>query len=167
MKWADRNIGASSSSDCGDYFAWGETETKDSYTTSNCITYGVEMHDIAADAEYDAATANWGSKWQMPSKDVLEELVEKCTWVWTSRNSLKGYLVTGPNGNSIFLPAAGYRSDSISKVGENGRYWSSSPGDENYDDCHAYYLNFHDDDREVFETWRYYGRTVRPVSVSE
>ena len=104
VKWADRNIGALSSSAYGDNYAWGETETKDEYTESNSVTYGVEMDDIAGNAEYDAATANWGSKWRMPTRDEFEELLEKCSWVWMSRNGFNGYLVTGPNATPSSFP---------------------------------------------------------------
>ena len=163
VKWADRNIGALSSSAYGDYFAWGETETKDSYTSSNSVTYGVEFDDIAGDAEYDAATANWGSKWRMPTKDEFKELKEECSWVWTSRNGFKGYIVTGPSANSIFLPAAGYRyRASRSEKGYRGYYWSCT----SYDDIPqiACYLEFDSIHRYMDGFDRYYGYTVRPVS---
>ena len=164
VKWADRNIGALSSSAYGEYFAWGETETKDEYTTETSITYGVEMDDIAGDAEYDAATANWGSKWRMPTEDEFEELLENCSWVWTSRNGFNGYLVTGPNTNSIFLPAAGYRyGDSLDSAGSSGNYWSSTPcGSAHY----VNYLNFGSGYHAViYDTHgRSDGCSVRPVS---
>ena len=166
VKWADRNIGALSSSDYGDYFAWGETETKDEYTESNSVTYGVEMDDIAGNAEYDAATANWGNKWRMPTEDEIEELSDKCSWVWTSRNGYNGYLVTGPNANSIFLSAAGYRRETwLAHGGSRGYYMSSTP----YVDTHAFYLDFDSRSHDVYagtddEIYRYFGRTVRPVS---
>ena len=165
VKWADRNIGALSSSAYGDYFAWGEIETKDEYTKSNSVTYGVGMDDISGNADYDAATANWGSKWRMPTENEFEELEEKCSWVWTSRNGFNGCLVTGPNANSIFLPAAGYRSDtSLYKAGSRGCYWSSTP-----DDGSRYYTlslffgssyHYMGSDGDGC----YYGLTVRPVS---
>lgn len=167
VKWADRNIGALSSSDYGDYFAWGETETKDEYTKSNSVTYGVEdMDDIAGNAEYDAATANWGNKWRMPTEDEIEELSDKCSWVWTSRNGYNGYLVTGPNANSIFLSAAGYRGETwLAHGGSRGYYMSSTP----YDDTYAFHLDFDSRSHNVYAglddgIYRYYGRSVRPVS---
>lgn len=161
VKWADRNIGASSSSAYGDYFAWGETETKDSYTSS--VTKGVKMDDIAGNAEYDAATANWGSKWRMPTIDEFEELVKKCTWVWTSRNGFNGYLVTGPSSNSIFLPAAGYWEVlSLNYADSRGIYWSSTPFASN---SYAYCFFFRSGSQSVsYGYYRYYGLTVRPVS---
>ena len=126
VKWATCNIGAESPEDYGNYYAWGGT--KDSYLSSNSVTYGVEMDDISGNAEYDTATANWGSSWRMPTYDEMEELVDSCTWEWTTQNDVNGYLVTGSTGNSIFLPAAGYCfGSSLIYAGSNGFYWTSSP----------------------------------------
>ena len=80
VKWAICNIGASSPSDYGDYLAWGETETKDEYTNDNSVTYGdSSFGDISGNATYDAATANWGKKWRMPTRSEFEELLDDCT----------------------------------------------------------------------------------------
>ena len=161
--WATCNIGADSPEDYGDYFAWGETETKDSYKYSNSVTFGYSMGDISGNAEYDAATANWGDSWRMPTYDEMNELIDSCTWEWTSENAVNGYLVTGPSGNSIFLPAAGWRYGmALSYEGSNGRYWSSTPYIS--DTYNAYYLHFHSSRHDMSESNRYYGRSVRPVS---
>ena len=128
VKWATTNVGASSPEDCGDYFAWGETMTKDTFNADNSVAYGASMSDVSGNAAYDAATANWGDSWRMPTHDEMNELIDNCTWEWTTMNSVKGYLVTGSTGNSIFLPAAGYRfGSSLDYVGESGYYWSSEP----------------------------------------
>ncbi|MCD7710960.1 MAG: hypothetical protein LUI04_06400 [Porphyromonadaceae bacterium] len=161
-KCATCNVGASSSSDYGDYFAWGETETKDEYTVSNSATYNKEMEDIAGDPLYDAAQANWGGTWQLPTADEFDELIDKCQWDWTTKGGHNGYKVTGPNGNSIFLPAAGWRGTALYNAGDGGYYWSSSPY-EIYS-SNAYYLRFY---YQYFRSgWadRYYGRSVRPVT---
>ena len=164
VKWATCNIGADSPEDYGNYYAWGEIETKDRYTEDNSVFYGVSgMSDISGDADYDAATANWGGSWRMPTYDEMEELVDDCTWEWTTLNEVNGYLVTGDNGNSIFLPAAGWKSgSSLNDGGSYGYYWSSSP--YSYSRT-AYGLNFHSD-RHIVSNYgsRRYGRTVRPVS---
>ena len=164
VKWATVNIGAESPEDYGNYYAWGETETKDSYTASNSVTYGVEMDDISGNADYDAATANWGSSWRMPTNDEMEELIDDCTWTWTTENDVNGYLVTGSNGNSIFLPAAGYRyGTSLYHAGSFGYYWSSTPYVSR--SRYAYLLNL--DSGLYFMDYyycRYNGCTVRPVS---
>ena len=156
-------MGANAPHECGNYYAWGETTTKSEYTEDNSRTYGKNMSDISGNGTYDAARANWGGSWRMPTKAEMEELVNKCTWTWTSQSGVTGYKVTGPNGNSIFLPAAGccYGS-SRNNVGERGYYWSSTPNKSNTYD--AYRLYFYSGYRNVDWNLRYFGRTVRPVS---
>ena len=112
VKWATCNVGANKPEDYGDYFAWGETETKSSYRENNSITYGKNYSDIGGRSRYDAARANWGGTWRLPTKAELEELENKCTWKWTTQNGVNGYKVTGPNSKSLFLPAANIRSGS-------------------------------------------------------
>ena len=161
LKWATCNIGANSPEEYGNYYAWGEVLTKDEYTQANSLTYGKEMEDISGNVQYDAATGNWGGDWRMPTKAEYDELLNNCTWIWTKQNGVNGYKVTGPNGNSIFLPAAGYRNGaSLSYAGSFGYYWSSTPND----DSSVYYLNFSSSIHNVNNGRnRYYGRTVRPV----
>lgn len=163
VRWATCNVGASNPSDYGNYYAWGETKTKSSYTEGNSKTYNVVMPDISGEPKYDAATANWGEGWRMPTKEELEELVDKCDWEWTSQSGRNGYKVTGPNGNSIFLPAAGWRyGASLNVAGGFGRYWSSTPYGGNT--LHAYSLYFGSGHRYVGWNVRFDGRSVRPVS---
>ena len=118
-KWATCNVGADSPEDYGDYFAWGETEPKSSYNESN-YTY----------SNNDAANANWGGDWRMPTKTEQEELLNSyyTTSIWTTQNKVKGYKITSnKNGNTIFLPAAGRRSNTdLTHVGSYGYYWSST-----------------------------------------
>ena len=162
VKWATCNVGASSPEDYGNYYAWGEMSTKSTYYDNNSKTYGKRMNDIK-NSQYDAARANWGGTWRLPTKAECQELVDKCTWKWTTRNGVKGYKVTGPNGNHIFLPAAGYRyGSSLLSAGEYGNYWSSSPY-ESYSN-YAYYLYFDSDYQCVIWSYRCYGQSVRPVS---
>ena len=162
VKWATCNVGASSPSDYGDYFAWGETSPKYSYTRENSVTYKKNIGDIAGNARYDAARANWGSSWRLPTGSECQELVDRCTWTWTTQGGHEGYKVTGRNGNSIFLPAAGWRNgSSLDNAGEYGRYWSSLPGEDNTD---AYNLLFDSGCQNVFWYYRSLGRSVRPVS---
>lgn len=163
LKWATCNIGASSPEDYGNYYAWGEIEPKSTYTEDNSITYRVEMEDISGNPQYDAATANWGSTWRMPTREECEELVEECTWEWTTQNGVYGMKVTGPNGNYIFLPAAGYRyGSSLYGAGENGFYWSSTPHSGDFYACRLYFNSGHCSVNYVHD--RYFGRSVRPVS---
>ena len=163
LKWATCNVGAATPEGYGNYYAWGETTTKALYYQSNSITYGQQISDISGNATYDAARANWGGTWRMPTKAEMQELENNCTWTWTRQSGVYGYRVTGSNGNSIFLPAAGYCDGSSRySVGENGYYWSSTPYESGTNG--AYYLGFISGRHDVDWSVRYYGRTVRPVS---
>ena len=163
VRWATCNVGASSPSDYGNYYAWGETKTKSSYTEGNSKTYNVVMPDISGEPKYDAATANWGEGWRMPTDEELEELIDKCDWQWTTQGGHNGYKVTGPNGKSIFLPAAGWRyGTSLNYAGDNGSYWSSTPGGS--DTLNAFNLSFDSGNHSVDWGNRILGLSVRPVS---
>jgi len=162
-KWATFNVGASQPHEYGNYYAWGETTTKSEYTEENSVTMWQQISDFSGNATYDAARANWGGTWRMPTKAEIEELRNNCTWTWTTQNGVNGYRVTGSNGNSIFLPAAGCCDGSSRySVGEDGGYWSSTP-DESYTN-YAYELFFGSGYHFVHWGYRGYGRTVRPVS---
>ena len=163
VKWATCNVGASSPSDYGNYYAWGETRTKSEYTVDNSSTYGKSMGDISGDSRYDAARANWGGPWRLPTQAEMQELIDKCTWIWTSQGGHNGYRVTGPNGNSIFLPAAGYRyGSSLNSAGDDGGYSDSTPFWSNV--RFAFGLDFYSSFHELGWAYRHHGRSVRPVS---
>ena len=163
VKWATCNVGANVPYGYGNYYAWGETSTKNSYDKDNSRTYGVNMSDINGNSSYDAARANWGGSWRMPTEAEMDELYDKCTWTWTSQSGIGGCNVTGPNGNSIFLPAAGYcYGSSRIGVGEVGYYWSSTPVESGT--SRAYILYFYSGYRNADWYYRGYGRAVRPVS---
>ena len=172
LKWATCNVGATSPEEYGDYYAWGETTTKETYSWDTYkhgdgetfSKYNTTDGKTTLEASDDAATTNWGSAWRMPTDGEWTELRENCEWIWTDSyqtTGVAGYWVTGKNGNTIFLPAAGYRySGSLSGAGY-GIYWSSSLlTDDPYYAWFAYfnsgivYRNYGD---------RYYGRSVRPV----
>lgn len=102
VKWATCNIGANNPEEYGGYYAWGETKTKELYTDENSVTYGKHIGDISGNAKYDAATANWGGSWRIPTYEEVNEIMYMCTWEWTDLNGIKGYKVTGWNGNHIF-----------------------------------------------------------------
>lgn len=134
-------------------------------TKSNASNYGYDgFYDdkTVLDPEDDAAIANWGGSWRMPTKAEQDELRTSCTWEWSELKGVKGYKVTGPNGNSLFLPAAGGRYDSSSSsVGSVGGYWSSSLCSD--DSGYAYRLSFYSRGVDWRYSYRYGGRSVRAV----
>ncbi|MBR4596660.1 MAG: Ig-like domain-containing protein, partial [Bacteroidales bacterium] len=166
LKWRSMNVGASKPEDYGDYFAWGETSPKASYTNSN---YKYRSSDIYGDGigkkgtvlipEDDAATVNVGSDWRTPKFSEWKELKEKCTWTWTTRNGVKGMQVTGPSGKSIFLPAGGCYGSSVTYRGTQGHYWSASYGS----DIWAEDVEFMSTDVNYGLVDRCIGRSIRPV----
>ncbi len=184
--WATTNVGASTPEAYGDYFAWGETETKNMYNWStykwckgnmNTMTKycfnssdgfnGFTDDKTELDPEDDAAYMNWGTSWRMPTIEQQQELVNSCTWTWTTQNGVDGRLVTGPNGNTLFLPAAGtYWSGSLSGAGNWGRYLSRTL-DKDYS-FHACYMYFTSSYLQGYNfDYRYEGYSVRAVRVSQ
>ena len=126
-------------------------------------SYGTVDNKTVLDPEDDVAHVKWGGSWRMPTKAEQDELRNKCSWQWTTLNGVNGYRVTGPNGNSIFLPVAGYRLDtSLYLGGSFGNYWSSTPLESlSYSACSLYFLGTNFDWNSYN---RYYGLSVRPVS---
>ena len=180
--WATCNVGANVPEQFGDYFAWGETAPKGSYDWSNykwcdgdqysltkyCSdsSLGIVDNKTELDPEDDAAFVNWGPSWRMPTEDQIRELVQRCNWTWTTVNGVRGSLVTGRNGKSIFLPAAGkIGGHSNYSVGTSGYYWSltldtsSGPAfGHGFDFTQAGHVGY-------FGGHRCKGCTVRPVRV--
>ena len=188
VKWATCNVGASAPEEYGDYFAWGEVEPKEYYewstykycngSSSTLTKYcdkssygnnGFTDNKTVLDPEDDATHVNWGSAWRMPTKAERDELVDNCTWTWTTQNGVNGYKVTGPNGNSIFLPAAGSCGSYLATVNISGYYWSSSLKIDDLDytphisnSAHIVYL-YDGVVNELNCYYRNYGYSVRPV----
>ena len=179
--WADRNIGASSPSDQGGYFAWGETRTKYEYSWSTYSHFTdrngngtpldensqnepnelAHIGDNIAGTRYDAAAQNWGNGWQLPTEAQFNELINKCTWRWTSQNGQYGYRITGPNGNSIFLPAAGEKhSSSLIYENEECHYWTAT---NDGSDNGAYYFGGSSDSYRTSLSYNFDGLTIRAV----
>ena len=128
VKWASCNLGASTPAGKGGYYAWGETSTKTKYTKENYAYYkeGSGYTDIGKNisgTQYDAATVNLGKDWRMPTKDEVQELCEKCTFTYGEVDGVKGYYVTGKNGNSIFLPCYGYKLNNWDDDEDQGYFW--------------------------------------------
>lgn len=177
VKWATCNVGASKPEDYGDYYAWGETTTKSDYSwetykwcngdeyslTKYCDNsrYGLVDNCTKLTSWDDVATVKWGSEWRMPTKEELMELKEKCLWTWITQGDNAGYKITGLNGCSIFLPAAGRRDGQASFYsGINGEYWGATQTIIDYSAFYLY-LKFYIDQTHYL---RYYGRSVRPVT---
>lgn len=165
LKWATCNIGASEPQNVGYYFAWGELKHKPSYTPENSTTYGVPMGDISGDVQYDVAAASWGSTWRMPTEAEARELKDNCTWEWVTVDvDLQGCIVTGPNGNQIYLPAAGFiTNETVDFYDAEGAYWISTP--DHTDAGFSYFLYFYNNNFCNLGWFsRYAGLLVRPVS---
>ena len=171
VKWANCNVGASSPEGYGGNYAWGETEEKSNYEWDTYQYYNSKNYEFInigssiCGTQYDVARVKWGGSWRMPTIQEQQELCVKCTWKWTTYNGVNGQLVTGPNGNSIFLPTASYRlGTDVYDQGSNGFYWSGTLGisDSNY----AYSLYFDDYGWSNWSGRKYrkYGLTVRPVA---
>ena len=164
VKWATCNIGANKPEEYGDYFAWRETQTKSSYTPETSKTFGV-MGSTAEGpySSYDAAQAKWGGSWRLPLEKEQQELIDNCTWTWTIRGGHNGYKVTSKkNGNSIFLPAAGGKSETTTLgEGSQGFYWNITFSNSTFDGSG---LEFEQDTIHVSYTRRFYGLTIRPVT---
>ena len=182
VKWATCNVGATKPEEYGDYFAWGETQPKETYDwstykwcngsydtqTKYCTdsSYGTVDNKITLDLSDDAARANWGGSWRMPTHAEQYELLNQCTWTWTLQNGVYGYKVTstksGYTNKSIFLPAAGCRYDSsLNLAGSLGHYWSSSLNTGS--PSNAWYVSFVSSSVSRVDYIRSGGRSVRPV----
>ena len=178
--WATYNVGATKPTEYGDYFAWGEIKPKKKYYlstykwySSSSITkyctdsdYGTVDKKKVLEADDDAATANWGSAWRMPTAEEQDELIKGCSWKWVkyfNGSGVSGRLGTSKaNGATIFLPAAGYHYDNgLTYPGYDGEYWSSSLSKD--DPGRANILKVTDSDIYRFNYSRYYGRSVRAV----
>ena len=161
VKWANCNVGAVKPTDCGNYYAWGETKIKTIYDTDNYL-----LNNIDINKEYvkylDVVQKEYGSSWRIPTMEEMTELINVCKWEWEILNNSKGYRVIGPNGNSIFVPCCGYRiGSSIFDKGTKGAYWSATLFNNEY----AYSLMF--TELNIMLDWcnRVYGRNIRAVYV--
>ena len=179
VKWASCNVGASVPEGYGGYYAWGETEEKSNYTP---LTYKYYLGDLDGDGyynasneyqnigsdisctSYDVAHVKWGGSWRMPTWNEINELCNKCSWEWTEVNGINGQKVTGPNGNSIFLPAAGLRNGTeVDDRGSYGFYWSGALDESsNFRACGFYFFGGYG--CWAYWDYRLYGLSVRPVT---
>ena len=181
LLWATCNVGANNPQGYGDYFAWGETQPKETYDWSTyqyCMGSSSTLTKYCSNSSFgyngftddlttllpedDAATANWGSGWRMPTPAEWHELLDNTTKTWTTLNGVNGRLFSASNGKSLFLPAAGYRYNSdLNGAGSYGDYWSSSLGTDYPSD--AWRLYFDSGYCSMYGLNRDSGRSVRPV----
>ena len=203
LKWATTNLGGFNPEDYGDYFAWGETKTKNDYSwdtykwmeEGQADEYHITKYTVAdgqtdgiwydTDGNFigdnnsvlqrftltwitsdDAAEANWGATWRMPTHEEWTWLRKNCTWTWTddyNGTGVAGRIVTATNGNSLFLPAAGFKDgSSLEDVDYWGMYWSSSIYSTG--SASAFGVGFTSNFTSAMYAIRFYGRAVRPVS---
>jgi hypothetical protein len=185
LLWATCNLGANAPEEYGDYFAWGETQPKSTYywhtylycmgaigTLTKYCNNSIYGYNGFTDnlttllPEDDAATANWGSGWRMPTKEEWQELYNNTTCTWTIQNGVNGRLFTAANGNSLFMPAAGYRVGSgLDFAGSDGIFWSGSLNTDgpNY----AYYFSIDSGGYHMSDGGcRIHGLSVRAVRSS-
>lgn len=186
--WANYNVGATKVAEYGDYFAWGETEPKEVYnketykwgkfdsgdfklTKYNTDSYDGDKDDkTILDAEDDAATVNWGLGWKIPSPKEVKTLIDGCNWESTedfNGTGIAGRIGTSKkNGNKIFLPYGGYRSDSsLFSASYIKKYWTSSVYHEKdyYDENYEHYYNYDAFDWGLYSCLRYFGYNVRAI----
>ena len=179
LLWATRNVGATSPGDYGDYFVWGETTPKSSSEWSNyryCHGGPLQLTKYCSDSPYgyngftdnltilqpgdDAATANYGGR--TPTLVEWQEMMDNTTSQWTTQNGVNGRRFTGANGNSLFLPAAGYLwGSSLNEAGSYGSYWSSSLVKDNPD--YAFCFVFDSSSLGMLDDSRVDGFPVRAV----
>lgn len=165
VKWAGWNVGATSPDGYGEWYAWGEVDGKKNYTTGSYKHYRSGKYEVIGNLGgqvHDAATYRWGGSWRIPTRDEFEELLNKCTWEWFVYKGVNGYKITGTNGNSIFLPAAGYKHGMTHDNPESyGVYWSSTS--YNADQGYAWNIFFSNSGHGLYNSGRTNGMTIRPV----
>lgn len=169
--WNASNVGASKPEDSGNFYAWGEVETKKEYEEHTSKHIGkrgigdyIYIGDDISGTKYDAAHVIMGNGWRMPTKAEIEELVNKCDWRYIEYNNINGFIVTGPSGKSIFLPDAGHMEGKF-HYGIT-YYWTSTFHKEKYRNCNAWNIMFESNDTVIINhiyQRRYVGRLIRPV----
>ena len=175
VKWATCNVGATQPEEYGDHFAWGETQPKDEYswanykwcdgTDQNITKYNTTDGLTTLLPEDDAAHINWGGEWRMPTGEEMKELYNFCTWERINTGEHKGYRLTSKiNGNSIFLPAAGFKNELSHSARETGNdIWSSSISGTASAKC-INFINSDSNHRYIYTSFsRFMGFSIRPV----
>ena len=166
--WATYNLGAQSPEEIGTFYAFGELEEKEDYTDANYQHYIdgdwklIGKQYSIGGTEYDAAHVKLGDGWRIPKTSEVDDLIYKCDWEWTELNGVEGYKITGPNKNSIFLPATGFKNGAEIIQGGQGFYWTSDQlSTKPY--TKAYNLYFTPNQKTRYPEWRSHGNVIRPV----
>lgn len=163
VKWGSRNLGALTSQDAGNYYAWGETEPKDQfswdnykwYDGSSITKYNTTDHLSILLPEDDAASVTLGGEWRLPRESEFYELIKQCKWSSVE----KGMIVEGPNGNEVFIPYTGcYMEDSVQST-SRGYYWTST----NVDNSYGFFYGFENSNSFSQLCDKYFGFAIRPV----
>ena len=164
VKWATYNMGEKTAEKLGSYYAWGETGSKRKYDSVSSTSYAknIDVDVTNATPKYDMARKAWGEPWRMPTGKEVQELIDSCEWQWANLNGMNGYKVTGPNGNSIFIPASGiYSGAEMKDGGLLGAYWTANHSEN--DSLRAKYLYITNNEYSLKDTARFYGMNIRPV----
>ena len=163
-KWATFNVGAVKPADFGGFYAWGETVEKTDYSVDDYTMwskYSYSGSRVRLSSSDDVATKLWGGSWHMPTYEQMTELVNYCSWFWTTINGVNGHLVLGLNYHVIFLPAAGTKADGSHNVANRRlTYWTSDSNGSSTAFC---MYSWDDDTRDVDPVSRVFGYSVRPV----
>ena len=162
VNWATTNLESGQYDICGGYYPWGSTVTQPIYDMAHCPALDLKRTNISGDPQYDAATKSLGGDWRLPTVIEFNELVQCCRWQWTRQNDVNGYKVTGPNGNSIFLPCGGHVSfTTLYYFDERGCYWTGS-SDQSIEQT-AYMMILTEDNINERSMSRVLGVNIRPV----
>lgn len=165
VRWATFNVGATAPEQYGDFFAWGETATKNAYSEATYTYYNKDVYEFIGTnicgTPYDVARQAWGGRWRLPTRSEIADLTTKCSWTAETLNGVAGYRVVGPSGNSIFLPATGYMDGTEVKERTSGGFYWSGNIDRSMTSA-AYNLNFRGYDAQ-WSAPRCYGFAVRAV----
>lgn len=154
VRWAAYNVGAQAPYEYGNYYSWGEIQEKIGYFENSSFNEGF----------VDVARHKWGNRWRMPSKREFEILMQECSWIWSEYMGVKGCYVVGPNGNAIFLPAAGFCYESENRdYGIRCYYWSSTSAGSDYAYAYAYDLVYPKSTTALSKSRSFTGDTVRPI----
>ncbi len=164
VKWAGWNVGASTPDEYGKLFGWGDPTGLKKNRNLNEYPDSNPQQDIAG-TTYDIARVNWGGEWRLPTFYEMAELITKCTWSYITYKYVKGFKVTGPNGNSIFLPLAGVAPRTIPSggYGNTGNYWTSTLKRGDTQKAHSLFIYSNGVPSDISYSYRYFGLSIRPV----